>query len=83
MNWEIGIDIYTLLILCLSVKSLQSFLTLCDPMNFSPPGSSVPGEFSRREYWSGSPCLSSGDLPNPGTEAMSTVARALQADSHR
>ena len=32
-------------------KSLQSCPTLCDPMDCSPPGSSVHG-FSRQEYWS-------------------------------
>ena len=78
MNWEIEIDIYTLLILCLSVKSLQSFLTLWDPMDCSLPGSSVRGEFSRQEYWSGLPCLSPGDVPNPGIDPRSP---ALQADS--
>ena len=81
MNWEIEIDIYTLLILCLSVKSLQSFLTLWDPMDCSLPGSSVRGEFSRQEYWSGLPCLSPGDLPNPGIQPASPAAPALQADS--
>ena len=81
MNWETGIDIYTLLILCLSVKPLQSFPTLCDPKDCSLPGSSVHGEFSRQEYWSGLPCLSPGDLPNPGIKPVSTVAHALQADS--
>ena len=35
-------------------------------------------EFSRPEYWSGSPFLSPGDLPNPGIEPGSL---ALQADS--
>ena len=34
--------------------------------------------FSRQEYWSGLPCLPSGDLPNPGIEPGSP---ALQADS--
>ena len=34
--------------------------------------------FSRQEYWSGLPCPSLGDLPNPGIEP---VALALQADS--
>ena len=28
----------------------QSYLTLCDPMNYSRPGSSVL-EFSRQKYW--------------------------------
>ena len=29
--------------LCVLAKLLQSFLTLCDPMDCSPPGSSVHG----------------------------------------
>ena len=33
---------------------------------------------SRQEYWSGLPCLPSGDLPNPGIEPGSL---ALQADA--
>ena len=33
--------------------------------------------FSRQEYWSGLPFLSSGDLPDPGIEPGSP---ALQAD---
>ena len=33
--------------------------------------------FSRQEYWSGLPCPSSGDLPDPGIEATSP---ALQGD---
>ena len=35
--------------------------------------------FSRPEYWSGLPCPSPGDLPNPGIELRSPV---LQADYH-
>ena len=35
-------------------------------------------ELSRQEYWSGLPCPSSGDLPDPGIETQSF---ALQADS--
>ena len=37
----------------------QSCPTLCDPMNCSPPGSSVHG-ILRQEYWSGLPCPRSG-----------------------
>ena len=40
--------------------------------------------FSRQEYWSGSPCLPQGNLPNSGTESAAPVASetpALQADS--
>ena len=35
-------------------------------------------ELSRQEYWSGLPCTSPGDFPNPGIEPRSP---ALQADS--
>ena len=35
-------------------KSLQLCLTLCDPIDGSPPGSIVPG-ILWQEYWSGSP----------------------------
>ena len=34
--------------------SLQSCLTLCDPMDSSPPAP-LSMEFSRQEYWSGLP----------------------------
>ena len=37
----------------------QSCLTLCDPMDCNPPGSSVHGIFFRQEYWSGWVAISS------------------------
>ena len=37
-----------------AAKSLRSCPTLCDPIDSSPAGSSVPG-FSRQECWSGLP----------------------------
>ena len=37
--------------------------------------------FSRQEYWSGLPCPPPRDLPDPGIEATSLVAPALQAGS--
>ena len=40
------------------------------PMDYSPPGSSVPG-ISQQEYWSGLLFPSPEDLPNPGTEPVS------------
>ena len=48
----------------------QSCLTFCNPMDWSPPGSSVHG-FSRQEYWTGLPFPSPGDLPNPGIKPAS------------
>ena len=59
-------------------KLLQSCLTLFDPMNCSPPGSSVHGILQAR-ILSGSPLP--GDLPDPGNEPTSFVSRALQANS--
>ena len=55
----------------------QSCLTLCDPMDCSLPVSSVHG-IPRREYWSGLPFPSLGDLPHPGIKHGSPT---LQADS--
>ena len=59
---------------CLVAKSCQN---LCDPMDCSPPGSSVQG-FPRKEFWSGLPFPSPGDLSDPEIELMSP---AWQADS--
>jgi len=49
-------------------------------MDCSPPGLLVvcPWGFSRQEYWSGLPCPTPGDLPNPGIQPRSP---ALQVDS--
>ena len=33
--------------------------------------------FSRQEYWSGLPCPSPGDLPDPGMETVSPISPAL------
>ena len=56
---------------------IPSYLTLCNPMDCSPPGASVHG-ILQAEYWSRLPCLSPGYLPNPGIQSRSP---ALQADS--
>ena len=54
----------------------QSCLTLCHPVDCSPPASSVM-EFSRQEYRSGLPIPSPGDLLDPGIKSRSPT---LQAD---
>ena len=59
-------------VLC-RAKSLQSPLTLSDPMDCSLPAPLSMG-FSRQEYWSGLPCPLPGDLPDPGIEPMSHVS---------
>ena len=55
---------------------LQLCLTVCDPMDGSPPGPFAHGIL--QEYWSGSPFSSPGDLPHPGIKPRSLT---LQADS--
>ena len=45
-----------------AAKSLQSCLTLCDPIDGSSPGSPSLG-FSRQEHWSGLP------FPSPMRES--------------
>ena len=53
---------------------VRLFGTLCTVANQAL----LSTEFSRQEYWSGSPFPSAGDLPDPGIESGSP---ALQADS--
>ena len=61
------------------VKVAQSCLTLCDPMECSPSGSSVHEILQARILeWIAFPPL--GDLPHPGMEPASAEAPALQAD---
>ena len=81
---ELPLDIqtlHTLVFVSLGVcAQLLSCLTLCDPMDCSPPGFSVHG-ILQQEYCSGLPCLTPGVLLNPGIEPSSPVSPALQADS--
>ena len=57
-------------------KSLQLCPTLCDPMDCSPPGSSVHGILQARVLeWGAVP--SPGDLPDPGMEPTSLMSPAL------
>ena len=58
---------------CMSAKLLQSCPTLCDPMDHSPPGSSVNGN--------GLLCPPPEDLPDPGIKPVSPASPEMQADS--
>ena len=62
----------------MSMLVALSCLTLCYPMDCSPPGFSIHQEFSKQEFWSGFPFPSPRDLPDPKMEPGSPV---LQADS--
>ena len=58
------------------VKSLSRVLLFATPWTVAYQFPLSVG-FCRQEYWSGLPCLSPGDLPNPGTEPMSFTSPAL------
>ena len=68
---NIVLSIHIFLHACSVTSVMSDSLTL---MDCSPPGPLSTG-FSQQEYWSGLPCPSPGDLPDPGIES------ALQADS--
>ena len=54
-----------------AAKSLQSCPTLCDPIDCSPPGSSVHAIFQARVLEWVAISSSRGDLPDPGIEPKS------------
>ena len=54
-------------VLCLGAQSCQLLATPWTLAHQAP----LSIKFSRKEYWSGLPCLSPRDLPNPGTEPRS------------
>ena len=58
------------------MTSCKSCLTLCDPVDYSPPVSSVHGVRQARilEWF---PCLPPGDPPDPGIELASFKSPAL------
>ena len=55
-----------------SVLLALSCLTLCDPMDCSPPGFSAHGISSQAEDWSELPFPPPGHLQQPGIERTST-----------
>ena len=56
-------------------KLLQLCPTLCDPLTVACQAPLFK-EFFRQEYWSGLPCPSPRDLPNPGIKPRSPALRA-------
>ena len=75
MNKEDMVPIYAMEY-CMCVKSLQSCLTLCDPMDCSSKGSPVHGVLQARILeWVAT--ASSRGLPNPGIKPTSLMSSAL------
>ena len=75
-------DIYLFAAYCRKIFSVcaQSCLILCDPIECSPPGSSVH-EFSSQEYWSGLPFFLQGIFPTQGLNLCLLCLPHWQADS--
>ena len=64
----------------LCAKSLQLYLTPCDPLDRTIACQApLSMGYSRQKSWSGSPCPSLGDLPDSGIEHVSLTAPALTA----
>ena len=63
--------------MCAYVQSRFSCVQLLVILWTAAPQPPLSMEFSRQEYWSGSPCPPPGDFPYPGTEPMSLMFPAL------
>ena len=63
---------------CVRAQLLQSCLTLCNPMDCSPPGSSVHGIFQARILEWVAVSFSRGIFPTQGSNQLSPVSPALQ-----
>ena len=74
----LGTTLRYLYFLC-SCSVAQLYPTLCDPMDCSPPGSSVHGILQARILeWV--PFPPPGDLPHPGSEPVSLVSPTLAGE---
>ena len=73
---SLGLDKHTCVCVCKRVKLPQSGLTLCYPMDYSPPGSSVHGILQARilEWLT---TLPPEDLPDPGVKPVSLMFPVL------
>ena len=76
----------------LTLKSLQLYLTLCDPMDYSPPGSSVHGILQARTLqWVAMPSCGGSSRPRDQTHVsyVSCIGRRvlyykpMGADRHK
>ena len=67
---------------CGSVLVAQSCPTLCDPMNYSPPGSSVHGILQARVLeWVATPSSRASSQPRDRTGSPSLQADSLPSES--
>ena len=68
---------------CVHAKSRQSCPTFCDPMDYSPTGSSVHVDSPGKNTGVGLPWPPPGDLPNSGMEPRSTTLQGHSLLSHQ
>ena len=66
---------------CMHAKSLQLYLTLCNPMDRSPPGSSVHGDSPGRNTGVGCLALLQGIFPTQGSNLSLLCLLPWQAGS--
>ena len=57
-----------------------SHVQLCNPLDTARLLCPRDSPWTRQEYWSGLPCPSPGDLPDPGTEPTSLKSPALAGE---
>ena len=63
-------------------KSLQSYLILCNPMDWTVACQAPPSmRFFRQGYWSGLPCPPPGDHPDLAIKPVSLMSPALSGVS--
>ena len=62
---------------CVCAKSLQSCLTLCDPMDCVARQALLSMGSSSQEYWSGLPWPPAEDLPDPGIKPASLYVSCI------
>ena len=65
---------------CLTCENMLNHFSCvqpCEPMDCGQAPLSM--RFSRHKYWSGVPCTSPGDLPDPWTKPVSLRSPALAA----
>ena len=72
---QVNMYIYNWITLLYNWNNIQSKQTLCNPMDLAHQ-TPLSMKFSEREYWSGLPFPSSGDLPDPGIKPRSPAMQA-------
>ena len=76
LKWLVKLEGVFEEMVCLCAKSLQSYLTLCDPLTVAHQAPLSMG-FFRQECWSGLSCPPLGDLPNPRIKPTSLMSPEL------